>query len=139
MSFFADNIILYIDNRKYSIRTNQQTSGQDGGVGKFGSPLCTTTAKLQKNYRTIAQNHQKIEQHGSPTNNELKKPNSPKQVGRAEGQKGRDVETWNGLVPHPHVVDINRRDISGEVPAPKETTQPRVLVPGRSAIHNFWM
>ena len=36
------------------------TSGQDGGVGKHGSPPHTTTSKLQLNYKTaITQNHQK--------------------------------------------------------------------------------
>ena len=35
-------------------------SGQDGGVGRHGLPLCTTTSKLQLKYRTTStQNHQK--------------------------------------------------------------------------------
>ena len=37
-----------------------KTSGQDGGIGKHGSPPLTTTSKLQVNYRTtITQNWQK--------------------------------------------------------------------------------
>ena len=38
-----------------------ETSRQDGGVDKHGLPPCTTTSKLQLNYRTIViQNHQKL-------------------------------------------------------------------------------
>ena len=36
-------------------------SGQDGSIGKYGSPPCKTTSKLQLNYgTTITQNHQKL-------------------------------------------------------------------------------
>ena len=39
---------------------NKRASGQDGTIGKHGSPLLTTTSKLQLKYRTtITQNHQK--------------------------------------------------------------------------------
>ena len=37
-----------------------QTSGQDGGIGKHGSPPHTSMSKLQLKYRKIiTQNHQK--------------------------------------------------------------------------------
>ena len=42
------------------IRYTLRTSGPDGGVGRHGSPFCTTVSKLQLNYRTtITQNRQK--------------------------------------------------------------------------------
>ena len=40
--------------------TVTETSGQDGGIGRYGLPPHTTTSKLQLNYKTtITQNHQK--------------------------------------------------------------------------------
>ena len=43
------------------LKSSFKTSGQDGGVGRNGSPLRTTTTKLQLKYRTtIAQNHHKL-------------------------------------------------------------------------------
>ena len=67
-------------------KNNKETSGKGRGVCKHGSPTCTTTAKLQLNYRTnITQKCQEIELYGSMTTKELKKPHSSRQVGDAEG------------------------------------------------------
>ena len=51
------------------------------------------------------------------------------------------VETWNGLVPHPRVVDKNSGGISQEqgVPAPQQAppaqgSRSRKIIP-----HNFWL
>ena len=42
-------------------RVKPPTSGQDGGMAKHGSLPCTTTPKLQQNYRiAIIQNPQKL-------------------------------------------------------------------------------
>ena len=51
---------------------------------------------------------------------ELKKPHPSRLVGMAE--------TWNGLVPHPHVVDKNTGGISQErgVLDPHQGPQPKV-------------
>ena len=41
-------------------KTYKQTSSQDGGIGRHGSPPCTTTSKLQLKYRiTITHNGRK--------------------------------------------------------------------------------
>ena len=70
-----------------------RTSSQDGSIGKHGSSPCTTTVKLQLNYRTnIIQNHQEIELYGSLTTKELKKLHSSGWIGGAEGWRQRDRE-----------------------------------------------
>ena len=79
----------------------------------------------------ITQNCQKIELYGSPTSKEFKKPHSSWRVGEAETWKGverhGDVEQ---AIPHPCVVDKNRE---WGIPAPHQTTLPRVPASGRWA------
>lgn len=39
----------------------REASSQDGNVGRHGSPLCTTTSKVQLKYKTtITSKHQKL-------------------------------------------------------------------------------
>ena len=75
-----------------------ETSGQDVSVGRNGTPLCTTTSKLQlkcttTKLRTIRNGIEwKSDNYGI-------KPHPSRLVGR--------VQTQNQLVPHPHVEDKN--------------------------------
>ena len=66
-----------------------------------------------------------IELNGSLTTTELKKLHPFRLVG--------GVETWNGLVPHPCVVDKSSGGISQQqgVIAPHQASQPRVPVARR--------
>ena len=44
-----------------TVLSSRGSSGQDGGVGKHGSPPCIITSKLKLNYRlTNTQDHQKL-------------------------------------------------------------------------------
>ena len=48
-----------LGSNTYSDKINFKTSGKGSDVGRQGSPLCTTTSKVQLKYRpTITQNHQ---------------------------------------------------------------------------------
>ena len=92
---------------------NVLTSSQDGRIGKHSSPPCTTTAKLQLNYKTaIIQNHQKIKLYGSLTTKELKKLYSFRWVGGYE--MWRCLEMQRNRPSHTHMwwVKIGR-DFSG--------------------------
>lgn len=42
-------------------KQNIETFGQDGGIGRYRSPICTTTSTLQLKYNTtVTQDHQKL-------------------------------------------------------------------------------
>ena len=104
---------------KWVEKAGEGSSVLRGGTGRHGSPLCTTTSKLQLKYRTtITQNHQKSRLILSLTTTELKKPHPTRLVGGAHMQ--------SRLVFHPHVVDKNSGGISWEqgVPAPHQGHSP---------------
>ena len=90
------------------------------------------TGKLQNKYHSEPS---EMELYGSPRTKELKKPHSSRWVGGMEG-----VETKNGLVPNPCVVDIKQKDISG---ARDLSPTPDHPVQGSSdkkvSLHNFWL
>ena len=69
-----------------------QTSCQDGGVGRYTVPLHTTKRRTPTNLKTNNnQNCHKIKLYGSLTTKELKKKHSSRLVGRAEmGSWGRE-------------------------------------------------
>ena len=61
------------------------TSGQDGGIGRYTLPPCTTRRRTTKNLKTKNnQNCQKIKLYGGPTTKEFKKTHSARPVGGAE-------------------------------------------------------
>ena len=68
------------------------TSSQDGGIGKHGSPSCTTTAKittkLQNNYHPESSENRAVWEPDNQGINEV----TLFQIGR----RGGDVETGNG-------------------------------------------
>ena len=60
-------------------------SGQDGGVGRYTLPPCTTKRRTRTNLKIKNnQNCQKIQLYGSPTTKELKKKHSSELVGKVE-------------------------------------------------------
>ena len=65
------------------IKTNR-TSGQDGGIGRYTLPPCTTKRSTTNIKTKNNQNCQKIELYGSPTTKELKKKHSFRLVGGVE-------------------------------------------------------
>ena len=105
---------------EYMLREINQTSGQDGGVGKHGSPPSTTTAKittrLQKKYHPESSENRAVWKSDKQGIKEV----TFIQMGRND----RDEEMWNGRS-HKHVRWIKvERGTSG-------VNQPRVPVPGR--------
>ena len=61
-----------------------RTSSQDGGIGKYTLPPCTTKRGTTTNLKTKNnQNCQKIKLYGSPTTKQLKKKHSSRPVGVA--------------------------------------------------------
>ena len=118
---------------KQKLQEMKETSSQDGGVWRHGSPLHITTSKSQLKYRiTIIQTIKKIELNGSLTTVELKEPHSPRLVG--------GVQVQNRLLSHPHVANKNSGGLSWEQGVPAhQALQPRVPVPGRYVPNNFWL
>ena len=75
------------------------TSGQNGGIGRYTLPPCTTKRRTTTNFRIKNnQNCQKIKLYGSPTTKELKKKHSFRQVGGAEmgSRSGENAEQGGG-------------------------------------------
>ena len=77
-----------------------QTSGQDGGTGRYTVPPRITKRRATTNSKTKHnQNWQKIELYGSPTTKELKKKHSSRLVGAAETDssyhwRGSESRQW---------------------------------------------
>ena len=80
-----------------------QTSGQDGDIGRYTVPPCTTKRRTTTNLKTKNnQNCQKIKLHGSLTTKELKKKHLSKPVGevkmgswgRQDLRQGGSCRTW---------------------------------------------
>ena len=70
-----------------------ETTGQDGGVNKHILPPCTTTAKIQLDYKTnFTQICQKIYLYGSLTTKDSKKPHSSRM-----GRRSRDAVGHTGV------------------------------------------
>ena len=70
---------------------------EDGGIGRYILPLCTTKRRTTTNLKTKNnQNCQNIELHGSLTTKELKKTHSSRLVGGVEA--GSSVERTHGKV-----------------------------------------
>ena len=97
-------------------KVDQESRVEDGGKGRHGSPLRMTSTKLQ--LKLHHSEPTEIELNGSLTTTELKKPHPFRLAG--------GVQTRNGLVPHPCVVDKNLGGISQErgVPAPHQALSP---------------
>ena len=93
-----------------------KTSGQDGSVGRHGSPLHTITSKLLK-CRTTMTRTSEIELNGSLTTMEFKKPHPSRLVG---GER-----YWTGW--SPIQMDKNSGGISQEreIPEPHRPLSPR--------------
>ena len=74
-----------------------QTSGQDGGIGRYALLPCTTKRRTTVNLKIKNnQNFQKIKLYGSQTTKELKKKHSSRLVdGAGTGIWGR-ADTWQG-------------------------------------------
>ena len=78
----------------------KRTSCQDGGVGRYTLPPCTTKRRTITNLKTKHnQNCQKIKMYGNPTTKELKNKHSFRLVGGAEmdsqaGEDGGPVGGW---------------------------------------------
>ena len=71
------------------------TSGQDGGIGKYTLPPCTTKRRTTTNLKTKNnQNCQEIKLYGNPTTKALNKKHSSRLVGGAEmgSQGGEDSQ-----------------------------------------------
>ena len=75
-----------------------ETSGQDGGVGRYTLTACTTKNRTTTNLKTKNnQNCQKIKLYGSLMTKELKKKHSSVLVGGAEmGSWGREDSQQGG-------------------------------------------
>ena len=83
------------------------TSSEDGGIGRYILPPCTTKRRTTTNLKTkINPNWQKIELYVSLTTKELKKKHSSRLVGGAEidsqGRRGLWERQWlvEWAVPH---------------------------------------
>ena len=67
------------------------TSGQDGGIGRYTFPPCTTKKRTTNLKTNSNQNCQKIKLYGSPATKDLKKKHSFRLVAEAEmGSWGRE-------------------------------------------------
>ena len=110
------------------------TSGQDGGVGRYTSPLRTTKRRTTTNLETKNnQNYQKIEPYGSQTTKELKKKLSSREVGVVETgiRAGGVVEGgdwWSGWS---HILHVDKLGVHNW--GARQTTQPRIPVWGNKA------
>ena len=95
------------------------------------SLLTQLQQKLQLDYKTnITQICQKIELYGILTAKDLKKTHSSRQVGRAEAQRGAEGgEAWRCRTGCP-TSKLGGIPQEGGIPAPDQTTQPRVPAPG---------
>ena len=91
--------------------TEWRTSSQDGGIGRYTVPACTTTR------RTTTKNNQKcqkIQQYGSPTTKELKKKHSSR-----PGRRGRDLQPGQrGLTARHWLEDPCRQVMAGGAGSP---------------------
>ena len=74
------------------MKDTRDTSGQDGGIGRYTLPPCTTKRRTTTNLKTKNnQNCQKIKLYGSPTTKELKKKHSFRLAGGVEmGSESRE-------------------------------------------------
>ena len=71
--------------------TKIETSGLDGGTGRYALPPHTTKRRTTTNLKTKNnQNGQKIKLYGSLTNKELKKKYSSRPAG------GTEMGSWGG-------------------------------------------
>ena len=78
---------------------NRHASGQDGGIGRYIVPPCTTKRRTTTNLKTKNnQNCQRTELYGSPTTKELKEKHSSRLVWGAErgGWGGEDAQQGGG-------------------------------------------
>ena len=123
-----------LTNKSLKLQLNiNQASSQDDSIGKHDSPLCTTTSKLQPTIEHTSLRTIRIKLNGSLTITKLKKPHPFKLVG--------GVQSWKGMVPHPHVVDKNWRGISWEqgVPTPHQAPQAHGCKTRKRSPHTFWL
>ena len=73
------------------------TSSQDGGVGRYTWPPCTTKRRTTTHLKTKNnQNYQKIKLYGSLTTKELKKKHSFRLVGGADMSSPGREDMWQG-------------------------------------------
>ena len=90
------------------IKNANQTSSQDGGIGRYSVPPRTTKRRTTTNLKTKSnQNCQKIELYGSLTTKELKKKHSSRLVGGVETQL-----EWKGLPASQWLVDWVRQQLA---------------------------
>ena len=96
--------------------------------------------KLQLDYKTNIQNHQKIKLYGSLTTKALKKPHSSRQVGGAEtcreAWRPRDAEQ---MVPYPRVIDKNRVITRVRDPSPTPDHWAQGSSARKISSYNFWL
>ena len=109
------------------------TSGQDGGVGRYTLPPCTNKRRTTTNLKTkINPNYQKIVLYGSLTAKELKKKHSSRLIGGVETDSldGEDSQQVSGWQPGgPTYMQIDRGNKWGV----RQTSQPRVPAQGNKA------
>ena len=83
--------ILCLLKLEYKINICFWTSGQDGGLGRYRVPPCTTERRITTNLNTKKkQNCQQIKLYRSLTTKELKKKHSSRPVG------GVEMGSWGG-------------------------------------------
>ena len=95
-------LLLFKILSKYLVWKNihRDTSGKDGGIGRYTLLPRTTTKRTTMNLKTKNnQNCQKIELYGIPTTKELKKKHSSRPVGGAEigswgGEASQQGDSW---------------------------------------------
>ena len=75
---------------------NGETSNQEGGIGRYTLPLCTTKRKTTHSKSKNNQNCQEIKVYRSPTTKELKKNHLFRLVGGAEMDSWAREDTWQG-------------------------------------------
>ena len=81
-------------------------SCQDGATGRHGSPICTTTSKLQLKYRTTTLRTIRNQVEWKSGNYGIKETTSIQ-----TGRRGTDMKQ---LVPHPCVIGKNSGGVSQE-------------------------
>ena len=91
------NILKELSEDLNSIKKIQsETSNQDGVIGRYTVPPCTTKRRTTNLKTKNNQKYQKIELYGSLTTNELKKKHSSRPEGGVaeDTQQGGGWRTW---------------------------------------------
>ena len=86
-------IIYFFPWKRGSQKTPDQSSGQDGGVGRNSSFPCTTKRRITTNLKSINnQKCQKSKLHGTPTQKQTAQNHGFKETVRQNNQTGKEVD-----------------------------------------------